>query len=89
MRPTKLVISAFGPYAETMPEIDFEQFEESATRAPERHTGNSTKRNGDACNSLDGVGHHRRVDIGVSRLGQASVEQKGHNNCRSQIVRSD
>ena len=28
MRPTKLVISAFGPYAETMPEIDFEQFEE-------------------------------------------------------------
>ena len=25
MRPTKLVISAFGPYAETMPEIDFEQ----------------------------------------------------------------
>ena len=28
MRPTKLVISAFGPYAETMSEIDFEQFEE-------------------------------------------------------------
>lgn len=28
MRPTKLVISAFGPYAETMPEIDFDQFEE-------------------------------------------------------------
>lgn len=28
MRPTKLVISAFGPYAEKMPEIDFEQFEE-------------------------------------------------------------
>ena len=31
MRPTKLVISAFGPYAETMPEIDFEQFEETGT----------------------------------------------------------
>ena len=29
MRPTKLVISAFGPYAETMPEIDFEQFRKS------------------------------------------------------------
>lgn len=28
MRPTKLIISAFGPYAETMPEIDFTQFEE-------------------------------------------------------------
>ncbi|MCR5482154.1 MAG: AAA family ATPase [Clostridia bacterium] len=28
MKPIKLVISAFGPYAETMPEIDFRQFEE-------------------------------------------------------------
>ena len=28
MRPTKLMISAFGPYAGTMPEIDFTQFEE-------------------------------------------------------------
>ena len=27
MKPTKLIISAFGPYAETMPEINFEQFE--------------------------------------------------------------
>ena len=27
MKPTKLVISAFGPYAGTMPEIDFEKFE--------------------------------------------------------------
>ena len=28
MRPVKLIISAFGPYAGTMPEIDFTQFEE-------------------------------------------------------------
>lgn len=28
MRPIKLIISAFGPYADTMPEIDFEQFAE-------------------------------------------------------------
>ena len=28
MRPIKLIISAFGPYSETMPEIDFTQFEE-------------------------------------------------------------
>ncbi len=28
MKPIKLIISAFGPYADTMPEIDFEQFEE-------------------------------------------------------------
>lgn len=27
MRPIKLIISAFGPYAKTMPEINFEQFE--------------------------------------------------------------
>ena len=27
MKPDKLIISAFGPYADTMPEIDFEQFE--------------------------------------------------------------
>ena len=27
MKPIKLVISAFGPYADKMPEIDFEQFE--------------------------------------------------------------
>lgn len=27
MRPEKLIISAFGPYADTMPEIDFTQFE--------------------------------------------------------------
>lgn len=29
MKPTKLIISAFGPYADLMPEIDFEQFESS------------------------------------------------------------
>lgn len=28
MKPKKLMISAFGPYADTMPAIDFEQFEE-------------------------------------------------------------
>nr|MCR5747222.1 SMC family ATPase [Lachnospiraceae bacterium] len=28
MRPTKLIISAFGPYAEEMPEIDLTQFDE-------------------------------------------------------------
>ena len=28
MKPIKLIISAFGPYADTMPPIDFEQFEE-------------------------------------------------------------
>ena len=28
MRPVKLIISAFGPYAGTMPEIDFTKFEE-------------------------------------------------------------
>lgn len=28
MKPIKLIISAFGPYAGTMPEIQFEQFEE-------------------------------------------------------------
>lgn len=28
MKPIKLIISAFGPYAGTMPEINFEQFEE-------------------------------------------------------------
>ena len=28
MKPIKLIISAFGPYAHTMPEIDFEQFED-------------------------------------------------------------
>ncbi len=27
LKPTKLIISAFGPYADTMPEIDFRQFE--------------------------------------------------------------
>lgn len=28
MKPTKLIVSGFGPYGETMPEIDFEQFED-------------------------------------------------------------
>ena len=28
MKPIKLIISAFGPYADTMPKIDFEQFED-------------------------------------------------------------
>ena len=28
MKPIKLIISAFGPYADTMPEIGFEQFED-------------------------------------------------------------
>ena len=29
MKPIKLIISAFGPYADRMPEIDFSQFEEN------------------------------------------------------------
>ena len=29
MRPIKLIISAFGPYAETMPPIEFDRFEEN------------------------------------------------------------
>ena len=28
MKPIKLILSAFGPYATTMPQIDFEQFED-------------------------------------------------------------
>ena len=28
MKPIKLIMSAFGPYAETMPAIDFTQFED-------------------------------------------------------------
>lgn len=28
MKPSKLILSAFGPYAGPMPEIDFTQFEE-------------------------------------------------------------
>ena len=28
MKPIKLIISAFGPYAGTMPQIDFEKFED-------------------------------------------------------------
>lgn len=28
MKPIKLLISAFGPYADEMPEIDFRQFED-------------------------------------------------------------
>lgn len=28
MKPTKLIISAFGPYAGKMPEINFEDFDE-------------------------------------------------------------
>ena len=33
MKPIKLLISAFGPYADTMPEINFEQFEDQIGRA--------------------------------------------------------
>ena len=29
MKPTKLIINAFGPYADRMPEIDFELFQNS------------------------------------------------------------
>ena len=46
MRPTKLVISAFGPYAETMPEIDFEQFEERGLFLISGDTGARRHRSG-------------------------------------------
>ena len=41
MRPVKLVISAFGPYADTMPEIDFSKFDGKGLFRYERalHTG--------------------------------------------------
>ena len=28
MKPVKLIVSAFGPYADTMPEIEFDWFED-------------------------------------------------------------
>ena len=28
MKPVKLIVSAFGPYADTMPEIEFDRFED-------------------------------------------------------------
>ncbi len=39
MKPMKLKISAFGPYADTMPEINFEQFEEKGLFLISGNTG--------------------------------------------------
>ena len=47
--------------------VDFKQLEEHLARTAKRHTEHSRKRDRDASERLDRVGHDRRVDIRVGR----------------------
>ena len=43
MKPIKLIISAFGPYAGLMPAIEFEQFENNLAKSDSLESNNFKK----------------------------------------------
>lgn len=77
MKPIKLIISAFGPYAGTMPEINFEQFEEKGLFLISGDTGAGKTTIFDAiCYALYGEasGSHRDTKNLRSEYAKDSVE---------------
>ena len=90
MKPIKLIISAIGPYADTMPEIDFEQFENRGLFLISGDTGAGKTTIFDAiCFALYGItsGMHKDVKCLRSEYAKDSVEtyvdfyfsHQGHN----------
>ena len=64
MKPTKLIISAFGPYAGLMPEIDFEQFEQKGLFLVTGETGSGKTMIFDAiCYALFGTASGQWRDV--------------------------
>lgn len=75
MRPIKLKISAFGPYAETMPDIDFRQFEKQGLFLISGDTGAGKTTIFDAiCYALYGETSGSYRDIKNLRSDYASSE---------------
>lgn len=92
MKPIKLIISAFGPYADTMPPIDFERFEERGLFLISGDTGAGKTTIFDAiCFALYGVtsGSYRDTKNLRSEYADAKTESfvefyfshQGHNYC--------
>ena len=90
MKPIKIIISAFGPYAETMPEINFEQFENKGLFLISGDTGAGKTTIFDAiCFALYGItsGTYKDVNRLRSEYAKDSVESfvdfyfshQGHN----------
>ncbi len=75
MRPVKLIISAFGPYADTMPEIDFTQFEEKGLFLVSGDTGAGKTTIFDA--------------ICFSLFGKTSGSWRDTKNLRSEYAKDD
>jgi DNA repair exonuclease SbcCD ATPase subunit len=75
MKPIKLIISAFGPYAATMPEISFEQFEDKGLFLISGDTGAGKTTIFDA--------------ISFALYGTTSGSYRDTQNLRSEYARDD
>lgn len=75
MKPIKLIISAFGPYAATMPEINFEQFEDKGLFLISGDTGAGKTTIFDA--------------ISFALYGTTSGSYRDTQNLRSEYARDD
>ncbi|MBR1698038.1 MAG: SMC family ATPase, partial [Anaerovibrio sp.] len=75
MKPIKLIISAFGPYAATMPEINFDQFEDKGLFLISGDTGAGKTTIFDA--------------ISFALYGTTSGSYRDTQNLRSEYARDD
>lgn len=75
MKPIKLIISAFGPYADTMPPIEFEQFEEKGLFLISGDTGAGKTMIFDA--------------ICYALFGKTSGQHRSEKNLRSEYASAD
>ena len=69
--------------------VNLKDLVDLAPRAPERHAGDCRKRDRDARERLDRVGHDRRVDVGIRRFCGNERPDEREEECRYDVERRE